>query len=118
MDVLAIRERVEQRRHARQRAVETLARLQDLVAQVLDVAVAQLVEERAIEIAAEARERVVKNDPVGAAGDRNALERVGVADDLFAGAGHGAQAGAAGQDERSVDVEKHELWHGRLANSV
>ena len=60
-------------------------------------------------VVADRAQRVVQDDPVGPAGDRNAVERVGVADDLLAGAVHRPDAGAAGQDERAVDVEEHEF---------
>ena len=55
----------------------------------------------------------MQDDPVGAPGDGNAVERVGVADHLLAGAVHRADPGTAGEDERAIDVEEHELGHGR-----
>ena len=73
-----------------------------------------------VELTAEARQRILHDDPVGSARDGNAVEGLGRrragqsggrADDFVKRAVHRAQAGAAGQHECSIDVEKHELGH-------
>ena len=74
----------------------------------------QLVVERPVH----ARDDVRKDDAIGPAGDRNAGERVGVPDELGAGAVHGAQPGAAGEHERAVDIEEDELHTSSVKFSV
>jgi hypothetical protein len=54
-------------------------------------------------------QHIIENDPVGPTGKRHASEGAVVADDLLAGAIHGAQPGAAREHERAVDVEQEEL---------
>ena len=74
-----------------------------------DVPVAQHRQQLVVERPVHARDDVRKNDAIGPAGDRNAGERVGVPDELGARAVHGAQPRAAGQHERTVDIEEDEL---------
>ena len=52
-----------------------------------------------------------ENDPIGAPGDRDAVERVGVADELGTRRVHRPETGCPGKDERAVDVEENEFPH-------
>ena len=74
-------------------------------------------EQIVVQIVADVLQRVVKDDPVGAAGDRDTVEQIGQAEHGFAGAVHGADAGAAGEHERSIDIEEDEFRHGRFEES-
>ena len=50
--------------------------------------------------------RLVQDDPVGPAGDRNTVERIAVTDDLLAGAVHRPHASTTSQDQRAIDIEE------------
>ncbi len=55
---------------------------------------------------ASASDDIGENDAIGPASDRNAFERVRMADELLARAIHCANPCAAGQNERAIDVEQ------------
>ena len=69
-------------------------------------------------VAAGPRSDVGEDASIGAAGDRNAVECFGMADELGARPVHRAEAGGAGEDEGAVDVEKNEFLqrHGERYN--
>jgi hypothetical protein len=110
--IITTAEGVEQVAHARHHVFHTLSRLQNLFAQVAQIRVAEPREQILVELVADPAERVVKDDPVGTAGDGDPVEGIGVPEDFVTCAVHRSDAGTAGQDERAVDVEKHEFSHG------
>ena len=70
-----------------------------------------------VELAVEARERVVQDDPVGATCDRYADEGVGVAD-VLARARHRAQTDAAGRDDVPSMSNNRSFGMGRVIDVV
>ena len=92
---------------------------------MLHVALAEAAEQIVIGLVPQPRQRVLDDAPIGAAGDGNAAERLGLrvrghigrrADDFLKRAVHRAPASAAGEHERAVDIEQNELSHsGNLA---
>ena len=52
------------------------------------------------------QEHIAHDRAIGAAGDRHAVERAWPAVELFEGALQSAQAGAARENQRAVDVEE------------
>ena len=80
---------------------------------MLDVAAAERVEQLGVERLSMEPERVVEDDPIRSSGDGDTGQAALVADDLFTRAVHRAHAGAAGQHERPIDIEKDQS--GRVA---
>ena len=76
--------------------------------QVGEVAVAEPVEGVAGGGNPPALEATLDEEPVGAAAHRHLGEGVGHAEGVLEGAIHRPLAGAAGEDERAVDVEEHQ----------
>ena len=101
-------ERVEERPHPGQQAAPAVARLLDLLAQRGAVRLAELVEIDVLVVAAGVGQRVAHDDAVGAAGQVDLLQRVLEPMGHGEGARHRARAGAAGEDQRSVDIEQQQ----------
>ena len=104
-------ERIEQPCDAGHDCLHTLARQQDLLAQERHVGVAQPCEQILVHLVADRTKRIVQDDPVGPAGDRHAVERIAVTDDLLAGAIHRAHASTTSQDQSAIDIEEYDLRH-------
>src|SRR5258707_12751529 len=58
---------------------------------------------------ARASHHIRKDDAIGPAGNRNAVERKRMADELLAGAIHRTDSRAACQDEGAVDIKENEF---------
>ena len=102
-------ERVEQRPHPGQQAAPAVPGCVDLLAQRGAVRLAERVDDRRPrDRQAGVGQRVAHDDAIGAAGQVDLLQRVLEAMGLGEGARHGARAGAAGQDQRPVDVEQQQ----------
>jgi superoxide dismutase, Cu-Zn family len=84
----------------------------DLLAEVGDVTIPQSIEQAVIQRASGTGDDIGQDDPIGPAGNRNSLEGMRVADQLFAGAVHRPDPGAAGQHERPINIEQNQFSHG------
>ena len=104
-------ERIEQLCDARHDRLHTLARQQNFVAEECHVGVAQPCEQIFIHFVADRTKRIVQDDPVGPAGDRHAVERIAVTDDLLAGAIHRAHASTTSKHQGAIDIEEYDLRH-------
>jgi hypothetical protein len=82
-----------------------------LLGQMRHVPLPQRVEEEFVERVTVITENVVENAPVGPPGERHARHGVLAAHQVLAGAVHRPHPGAAGQHERTVDVEQDEMHY-------
>jgi hypothetical protein len=87
------------------------AGLLDFCTQVFNVAVAKDIEQTVIERVAGTGHHIGQDDSIGSPSDWNALERMGVADDLFACAIHRPDARASGEYEGAIDIKEDECAH-------
>ena len=110
--VVARLQRRQQLANARHDVLDALPRQQDLFTQEFVMRIPHPPEQIVVQVVADFLQRVVHDDPVGTAGNRDAVEQIGQAEHGFAGAIHGADASAAGEHEGSIDIEKHEFGHG------
>src|SRR4029079_17530696 len=61
--------------------------------------------------------RHLRHDPrIGSAGHRNRRHPMLQTEDVLEGARHRSAAGAAGQDQRSIDVKENEFFHDQNLN--
>ena len=107
--------RIEQRTDARHHVLHARPRQLNLLRQVGDVPPAQPIEQRLVERLLVLAHHVSEDAPVRAAGELHTRHRVVGADDVGAGAVHGAPSGSAGQHERPVNIEKNEIHYASEA---
>ena len=109
-DVVAAGEGLEQRADTGQQAAASVARLLDLLAQRDAIRLAESIEPVLVDVdgSAGVGQRVPHDDAVGAAGQVDLLQRVLESMGLGKGARHRARAGAAGEDQRPVDIEQQQ----------
>ena len=105
-------QRRQQLADARHHLLDAVATVLDLFAHVAIVRITHAGEEILVELVPGFRQGVVKDDPVGASGERDAVEQVGQSENRLTRAVHGAHAGATGEHERSIDIEQEEFGHG------